>query len=335
MSVSDQDFETIKVSDIPEPEGSEWLVTDLWSASAVGIIGGEPKSCKTWLGLDIAISVASGTPCLDRFEVPQPGPVLIYLGEDSLWALKQRLTSIAQHRGLQLEELPLYTLPTSRLQLASPIGRYRKQQPEESDQEKLWAKVRELNPKLVLLDPLVRMSQADENSANELNEVLDYLRALQREFHTSVVLTHHARKARPESGKQRGTDLRGSSNLYSWVDSLIFINKDENDDSSLTASVEHRSARSIEEFRLNLVEDDDGNATYLEWIKLPPRRRRRYSNRDFKQLILKELKKSNGPLNPEDLGFRMNRSKDRIRAALKLMEEEKLVRKEGAGYLLI
>lgn len=328
--MSDQDFDLLKVSDIPELEGPEWLVTDLWSASAVGIIGGEPKSCKTWLGLDIAISVASGTPCLDKFEVPQSGPVLIYLGEDSLWALKQRLTSISQHRGLQLEELPLYTLPTPRLQLASPIGRYRKQQQEESDQEKLWAKVQELNPKLVLLDPLVRMSQADENSANELNEVLDYLRALQRQFDTSVVLTHHARKARPESGKQRGTDLRGSSNLHSWTDSLIFINRDENTE-RLTASVEHRGARSIEDFRLNLVEEE--NATHLEWVELPPQQIRRRSKRDLKLLIVKELTKSDDPLNLEDLGFRTGCSKDRIRAALKLMQEEGRVRKEGAGYL--
>jgi hypothetical protein len=54
-------FELIRVSDIEESETEEWLVTDLWAASGVGIIGGEPKSCKTWLGLDIALSVASGT----------------------------------------------------------------------------------------------------------------------------------------------------------------------------------------------------------------------------------------------------------------------------------
>ena len=43
-----------------------------------------PKCSKTWLGLDIALSVATGTACLGKYAVPQPGPVLVYLAEDAL-----------------------------------------------------------------------------------------------------------------------------------------------------------------------------------------------------------------------------------------------------------
>ena len=56
-----------------------WLVSSLWSEEAVGIIGGEPKCCKS-SPLDLAVSVAAGTPCLRRFEVPRPGRVLLYAG---------------------------------------------------------------------------------------------------------------------------------------------------------------------------------------------------------------------------------------------------------------
>ena len=41
-----------------------WLVKDLWSEEGVGIIGAEPKCCKTFLALDLAVAVAAGTPCL-------------------------------------------------------------------------------------------------------------------------------------------------------------------------------------------------------------------------------------------------------------------------------
>jgi hypothetical protein len=37
-----------------------WLITDLWSEQAVGIIGGEPKCCKSFLALDLAVAVAAG-----------------------------------------------------------------------------------------------------------------------------------------------------------------------------------------------------------------------------------------------------------------------------------
>src|SRR5262249_57340517 len=51
-------------------EEQRWLVTSLWSEQAVGIIGGEPKCCKSFLALDLAVAVATGTPCLRRFTVP-------------------------------------------------------------------------------------------------------------------------------------------------------------------------------------------------------------------------------------------------------------------------
>jgi len=37
-------------------------VSRLWSEEAVGMIGGEPKSCKSFLALYLAVSVAAGTP---------------------------------------------------------------------------------------------------------------------------------------------------------------------------------------------------------------------------------------------------------------------------------
>ena len=43
---------------------TQWLVEGLWSEQAVGILGGEPKCCKSFLALDVAVSVASA--CQDR-----------------------------------------------------------------------------------------------------------------------------------------------------------------------------------------------------------------------------------------------------------------------------
>jgi AAA domain len=57
---------------------SHWLVEGLWSDQAVGILGGEPKCCKSFLALDLAVSVASGAPCLRHFAVQRTGPVLLF-----------------------------------------------------------------------------------------------------------------------------------------------------------------------------------------------------------------------------------------------------------------
>src|SRR6266699_3516369 len=55
----------------------DWLVEGLWPQRAVGFIGGQPKAGKSWLALDLAISVATGTQFLGR-KVTLAGPFLYF-----------------------------------------------------------------------------------------------------------------------------------------------------------------------------------------------------------------------------------------------------------------
>src|SRR5262245_13593522 len=90
LASEDQVLPVTRVGSIKSQEiACRWLVQDLWGASSVGVIGGAPKCAKTWLGLDIALSVATGTACLGRYAVATPGPVLVYLAEDALPVVRQ------------------------------------------------------------------------------------------------------------------------------------------------------------------------------------------------------------------------------------------------------
>ena len=40
------------------PRQQQWLIDALWGRQAVGIVGGEPKSGKSFLALDLAVAVA-------------------------------------------------------------------------------------------------------------------------------------------------------------------------------------------------------------------------------------------------------------------------------------
>jgi len=73
----------MRAAELDEPDAARrWLIDTLWARAGVGIIGGAPKCCKSWLGLDLAVSVASGTPCLDTFPVAEPGGALVYMAEE-------------------------------------------------------------------------------------------------------------------------------------------------------------------------------------------------------------------------------------------------------------
>ena len=86
-----QQLPVVRVGEISSEEyAHRWLVEEMWGARSVGVIGGAPKCSKTWLGLDIALSVATGTACLGKYVVPEPGPVLMYLAEDACSADARR-----------------------------------------------------------------------------------------------------------------------------------------------------------------------------------------------------------------------------------------------------
>ena len=112
-----QPLPIIRVGEIPREENAQrWLVEQLWGDSSVGVIGGAPKCSKTWLGLDLALSVATGTPCLGRYAVPRPGPVLVYLAEDALPVVRERVQGMARHRGLDLADVDIYVITAASLQ---------------------------------------------------------------------------------------------------------------------------------------------------------------------------------------------------------------------------
>ena len=59
VAVSDETLPTARVAALDDTDVDErWLVRSVWSEQAVGFIGGAPKRGKSWLGLDLAVSVA-------------------------------------------------------------------------------------------------------------------------------------------------------------------------------------------------------------------------------------------------------------------------------------
>ncbi|MCY2987979.1 MAG: AAA family ATPase, partial [Planctomycetota bacterium] len=204
----------VRIGNLPaQDQPQRWLVEQLWGAAAVGLIGGAPKCSKTWLGLDLALSVATGTPSLGRYAVPEPGPVLIYLAEDALPIVRQRVAGMARQRGRELQpvEIHVITAPTLRLDREQHRGQ-------------LLEAAQRLRPRLLLLDPLVRLHGIDENNAREVAELLAYLRTLQRQLDLAVMLVHHTRKNAP-GGIASGQALRGSSDLHAFGDSNLYLRR--------------------------------------------------------------------------------------------------------------
>jgi hypothetical protein len=217
---------------------TQWLIEDLWTEQAVGILGGEPKCFKSFLALDMAVSVASATPCLRKFPVKRSGSVLLFPAEDSLAVVRQRLEGISATAGVALGSLPIDVITAPSLRLDLP-----------ADCQRLVNTVKSLQPLLLILDPFIRLHRVEENDASQIAPLLSFLRQLQRQFQLAVVLVHHARK--DSGGSRPGQALRGSSELHGWGDSNLYLRRRG---SQLTLSTEHRAAASQDHIPLQLTQ---------------------------------------------------------------------------------
>jgi len=258
--------------------------------------------------------VASGTPCLRRFPAIRHGPVLLFAAEDALHIVRSRLEGIAQAADVSFEQLAIHviTAPTVRIDL-------------EADRKRLRDTVGQIRPRLLVLDPFIRLHRVDENMASEVAPLLAYLREIQRHYETAVVLVHHSRKG---GHARAGQALRGSSELHAWGDSNLYLRRQQGE--RLLLSVEHRAAAGSPALDLELAVD--GQAVALTVLdSTPPLELRQPTPADRVLDVLTE--------SPTSLSRRALRKACRMRASTvgdtlaELLNSERIIEDER-GYRL-
>jgi hypothetical protein len=264
----------------------------------------------------MAVSVASGAPCLGRFNVHANGRVLLYAAEDALHIVRRRLLGICAARAVDFAALDVHviTAPVLRLDL-------------DADQRRLEDTVAALAPKLLILDPFVRLHRIDENISGEVAPLLAYLRDMQRAHALAVAVVHHAKKG--AGGMRAGQALRGSSEFHAWGDSNLYMRRQ--DDDCLTLSVEQRAAASFGPVHVALTESDDALAlAVVDRAATVPRT----DVQSPETKITDALASAAAPLPLTELRSRCGIRKATLISCLSLLSAAGRVTKTAAGYSL-
>jgi hypothetical protein len=242
--------------------------------------------------------------------------VLLYAAEDSESALRLRLESLAQHHRLHLAYLDIRVITADSLRLDRI-----------PDQERLEATLMLHRPVLLILDPLVRLHAIDENAAGEIAALLGYLRVLQRKTGSAIALVHHAKKSVSAHGGA-GYSLRGSSDLYAWVDSFLYLRRHHG---PLMLSAEHRSASGAEPVALELASAESGPylklASVLHASESAPRD-------PLPGQILALLGQSSEPRTAESIRSTLQVRNQRLVECLRQLSEQRQVARLPQGYVL-
>lgn len=217
----------------------EWAVENLIPADGITILSGQPGSFKTWMILDLAISVAQGRPFAGKFEASQ-SPVLIIDEENQPRLIQARLRKLGVGKD---DQIHILSRKEFRIQKEDEVSR-------------VIAQCKEMGVKLVIIDSLVRIHGSDENSSTEMSKVFREISRFTKEGIT-VLLTHHEGKEQ-QVRRSGGGRLRGSSDILAAVDAHISVRRGSREQNMVTLEqTKMRNTTEIEPFNLMFESAED------------------------------------------------------------------------------
>ncbi len=177
----------------------QYLIRPLWPADAYGVLGAQDKAGKTWMVVDLAISVASGTPFLGRFPTDAPGPVVLYCGEGGARNIVRRVRAVAASKGIELEAL-------------RGLLRVSERAPQIAQEDALERVLTDLlghdDTRLVVIDPLyLAAAGADGSNLYKMGEALTGIQSVCQVVGAALILTTHWNKTGVGKGAQRFTGV--------------------------------------------------------------------------------------------------------------------------------
>lgn len=252
--------------------GPGWMIKDMWVNGSWGLIAGEPKTYKSLIAMEMAVSVASGYPMWDQFKVDKTGPVLMIQEENAPWVMQDRLTKVANAKHLldtrvyrvhEHDEDLIVEFPRSLpIRLLNNWG-FDITTPEH--QEMLEREVERIQPALVILDPLYLMiGNKDINSAQDLNEPLKWLLSICTKHHSSLIVLHHWNKGSGKNSPTGGGRILGSTALYAWVDSVLYTSERDRAKHEITLGREFRSYGQSDPLAIGVSMSDPGEEPRYE-----------------------------------------------------------------------
>lgn len=206
--------EAVSLSELLKTEypQARFVVDRLFEMKSINMLSAPPNKWKSWIVILCALCVASGKPLFCKFATQQM-KVLIVNEEDTERLLQERCQMLME----ETDELPVYFHIGKQIKLTEEFV------------DALIEESTRLEVGLVIFDSLRSVHDADENSSQEMQKIMDQLKRMTRSGLT-VLFTHHNRKKARGGGKdEAGEESRGSSAINAALHGHLSCDESDHD----------------------------------------------------------------------------------------------------------
>lgn len=223
-------------SSIKEPDQ---LIKGLLHTGLKMVIGSGSKAYKSWILLDITVSVAGGIPFW-MFGTTQ-GKVLYLNFEIPRWSMKSRIRAVAEKKGVKLDVLKnidVWSLRGYGTELFKLLP-------------DLMRQIKYGNYALVVLDPIYKvLGGRDENAAGDVALMCNELESICVKTGAAVLYAAHFSKGN-QADKEAMDRIGGSGVFGRDPDAIVTLTKHEQDD-AYTVDTILRNLPKVEPFVMKL-----------------------------------------------------------------------------------
>lgn len=197
-------YSTLELLNMPEPD---WLVEGVIPLGGFVAVYGQPGAGKSFVAIDLALSVAAGVPWQGK--TTKPGFVLYISAEGGKGISKRVLAWHVEHDvepgraniGWLLEAVPVNV--------------------DSEAMERLFVRLTEElreHPVLIVIDTLARCFEGDENTQLDMNRFVAGVDWLRHQLDCTVVVIHHTNLS--------GLRERGNTAFRGAADTMLMLEKD-------------------------------------------------------------------------------------------------------------
>lgn len=226
---------------ITQTKPPEWLIQGVMTQNSVVIMTADPFVGKTFLSLEMGMSIAGGNPFMGLIEVEQ-GRVL-YIGSDPP-------REDVREQCLKLEmgrERADSTFRNMRFAVGvDPEPRL----DNDIEANRIKMMVQDFDARFVVLDTLSSMQNADENDRGAMQRVMTRAKRI-RETGCTVLILHHSPKPGQEE-RQTIHQIRGSVAIAGSVDEHLHLWREKKTD-TIRMEISKSRGLSLPELRYELL----------------------------------------------------------------------------------